>query len=97
MSRGFVGETHDMLSAFDDIIRTLVLVRWRILLSVRHTCKDGQQEKKRHRAHGLKSFLPSECWCTGNNPGACAWRDALEQLCPLPRLCPTHPLAPLLR
>src|SRR5437899_10746471 len=86
-----------MLATLDDIFRTLVLVRRWILLSVRHTYEDDQQEKKLHRAHDLKSSLPSDCRRTGNNASSCSWPDALEQLCDLPRLCPAQSLVPLLR
>src|SRR5258708_38338101 len=97
MRRCFVGEAHDMLSTFDDIFGTLVLFRWWVLLSVRHTGNDGQQEKKRYRAHDLKSFLPTGCRSTGNNSTGCSWWHALEQPCDLTGFCPPHSLVPLLR
>src|SRR5216117_797420 len=81
----------------DVVNRPLVLVRRWILLSVRHTCEDDQQQKKLHRAHDLKSSLPSDCRRTGNNASSWSWPDALEQLCDLPRLCPAQSLVPLLR
>ena len=97
MRRCFVGEAHDMLSTFDDVFRTLALVRWWILLSVYDTWKDGHQEKKQHRAHDLKPFLLLEGWGAANNSGICSWRHALEQLCDLPWFCPPQPLVPLPR
>src|SRR6266446_4717947 len=95
MRRCFVGEAHDMLSTFDDIFRTLVLVRWWILLSARDTWKDGHQEKKQHGAHDLTSFLLSERFGTENDPGACSWWHALQQARDLTQFCPPQPLVPL--
>src|SRR5260370_35783114 len=66
MRRCLVGKAHDMLSTFDNILRTLVLVRWWILLSVPHTWKDVEQEKQRYRAHDGSSFLRSVCRWAGN-------------------------------
>jgi hypothetical protein len=67
-----------MLSTFDEIFRTLVLVRSWILLGVCHAWKDGQQEEKPHRAHDLKSFLFLECRGTGNNSDAYSWWHGVQ-------------------
>src|SRR5882762_8690606 len=97
MRRCLVGKAHDMLSTFDDILGTLVLVRWWILLSVYHTWKDGEQEEERYRAHDGSSFLLSECRWTGNTLGVLSWRDGLEQPCNLAEFYPPQPFVPLPR
>src|SRR5260370_12489220 len=97
MRRCLVGKAHDMLSTFDNILRTLVLVRWWILLSVPRGWKDGEQEKQRYRAHDGSSFLRSECRWTGNTAGVLSWRHGLEQPYNLTRFCPPQPLIPLPR